>query len=681
MRLSEQKHVLEEEVPLSRRQVWDLLARTDHLNRVIGLFPVNARQWEKPGIDDPNIRVLTAKAAGIVPVSWKEHPFEWVKEERYAVTREYTGGPLKRFYGGIELEDAGTLLKDGSRATRVRLFAYFTPANPLGLLAIPLLGVRSMQQTMRYLHSFIRLKEQHKAHLLPQPQSGYSVNQAELDALLDKLSNLRFAEDTLLQRLEEHLYRSGDDEVVDMRPYVLAESWGADREAVLSLFLHATKLGVTNLRWHFICPNCRVAKAGADTMSEWDSKYHCDYCGISYEVNFDRYVELCFSVHPSIRRADKQVFCVGGPMLTPHIYTQLDIADEGEAVLTYPRTNERLRIRVLRHNQIVRLYEEQEQEQKQGSRKTPVHPSQKTTADDLQAQSSLSGHPGERKRAALPEEEGSGRLLSLTFDSKGWSEETLVQVEPGRPLRLLNRSGSRIVVALEREEWDNYAVSAAQVTTMQEFRSLFASEVLSPGRQVGIESVTILFSDLLGSTAFYEQVGDALAYSQVREHFDFLQHWIRMNRGTLVKTIGDAVMAVFQSPEQAVKAAVDIQTHVDGFNLAHSSSLPIVVKIGLYSGPAIAVHSNGQLDYFGRTVNLASRTQGLSLGGDIMLSQECVDRPGVQALLEAYRIGLDRFEQRLKGIDEVIPLARIQVLQPISIGSEGEAAASADSDC
>ena len=95
-------------------------------------------------------------------------------------------------------------------------------------------------------------------------------------------------------------------------------------------------------------------------------------------------------------------------------------------------------------------------------------------------------------------------------------------------------------------------------------------------------------------------------------------------------------MAVFESPEQAVQAAFDIQSRVHEFNANSLPLDPIVIKIGIHFGHAIAVNSNGVLDYFGRNVNIAARVQSLSKGGDIVLSHVCSDRPAVVQLIERY---------------------------------------------
>jgi class 3 adenylate cyclase len=192
---------------------------------------------------------------------------------------------------------------------------------------------------------------------------------------------------------------------------------------------------------------------------------------------------------------------------------------------------------------------------------------------------------------------------------------------------------------------------------------MFSSEVLAPGEQVGIDNIALLFSDLQGSTHFYEQVGDAFAYGQVRKHFDFMRYWIERSGGAIVKTIGDAVMAVFETPEQSLQAALGIQSHVGEFNARLAEGQEIVVKIGLHHGPAIAVTSNDVLDYFGRTVNMAARIQSESAGGDIVLSEESMEREGVACLLASEGIKLTRESVRLKGFDGDVRIVRAIVRQ------------------
>jgi class 3 adenylate cyclase len=165
-----------------------------------------------------------------------------------------------------------------------------------------------------------------------------------------------------------------------------------------------------------------------------------------------------------------------------------------------------------------------------------------------------------------------------------------------------------------------------------------------------------MFSDLKGSTALYERVGDAAAYRLVREHFAFLAATVREHDGALIKTIGDAVMAAFADPADAVAAALAIQRKVADFNRAHGGA-GIVIKLGLHCGPTIAVTLNDRLDYFGGTVNMAARLQNESRGGDIVLSSAMLEDAAAAALLRGLAVREE--VATLKGFDRPVPFRRI----------------------
>ena len=128
-----------------------------------------------------------------------------------------------------------------------------------------------------------------------------------------------------------------------------------------------------------------------------------------------------------------------------------------------------------------------------------------------------------------------------------------------------------------------------------------------------------MFTDLQGSTRLYDQLGDASAYHLVRDHFAFLAARVQRHGGAVVKTVGDAVMAVFHNPADAIQAALAIQDEIAGFNRVHAGS-EIVLKLGLHQGACIAVTAGGVLDYFGAAVNIASRLEHQCGGGEIILS-------------------------------------------------------------
>jgi class 3 adenylate cyclase len=172
---------------------------------------------------------------------------------------------------------------------------------------------------------------------------------------------------------------------------------------------------------------------------------------------------------------------------------------------------------------------------------------------------------------------------------------------------------------------------------------------------VSVVTVALMFTDLEGSTEMYERLGDNLAYRLVREHFAFLLDQVRRHDGKMVKTIGDALMAVFDRPAQAVAAALAVQQNVAAFNARHGGD-EMVIKMGLHHGPCIAVTINDRVDYFGSTVNLASRLQSQSEGGDVVISQTIAGDPLAARLLAPYR--WRDTSATLKGFDRQVGFRR-----------------------
>jgi class 3 adenylate cyclase len=141
-----------------------------------------------------------------------------------------------------------------------------------------------------------------------------------------------------------------------------------------------------------------------------------------------------------------------------------------------------------------------------------------------------------------------------------------------------------------------------------------------------------MFTDLRASTSLYEEIGEAPAYALVRRHFELLGETIAKCEGTIVKTIGDAVMAVFVDPARAVEAAFDMHRTIEADNTVRGEPA-LALKIGIHHGSCIAVNLNDILDYFGTAVNLAARIQKESRGGDMVLTDEIWSDPTVQEVL------------------------------------------------
>ena len=216
-------------------------------------------------------------------------------------------------------------------------------------------------------------------------------------------------------------------------------------------------------------------------------------------------------------------------------------------------------------------------------------------------------------------------------------------------LNLINATDADQTFQLERTIWSDQADTAADVTALQVFRDLFATEVVRPGEEISIGSVTLMFTDLRDSTRLYRRIGDASAFGRVREHFAVLEQAITAEDGSIVKTMGDSVMAVFRHPVGALRAVWNAQ-----MKIAEGGEPMLWLKVGMHKGPCIVVNLNDRLDYFGSTVNITARLPGFSKGGELILSQDFYNDPEVCDYI-AKSIppsALRQFTGELKGFDD-----------------------------
>lgn len=592
--------VMRRELRLSAppERLWPLVSNTERFNRSLGLPAMTVE-----GVDPASFAKKVRASLFGLTLKWRELPFEWVEGRFFRSIREFESGPIARFEGGMELRRE----PDGS--TRVLVDSAFTPRNAVGTLLVKhAAGKKAMEDAAAMLERFDKSlacgEECYPAKRTKSPVNAPALAQrAEVlrQAACDKAIAAR------LLRFVEHGY---DDELSRMRPFELADAWGFQRLAALKVFLHATRAGLLDLSWEVLCPNCSGANHKAATLGGLDNKAQCPGCELEYGVDLDRSVELRFSASPVVRATEAHTFCVGSPARTPFAAMQL-VSRPGEA-----RTVE------------LDL------------------PAESFVLRDLENKRCLALRPS----ASCP--------AGLNVDLAAMEGEA--PFKPGAVRLTLSPGAKPTVVRLERESWKEKAATAALVTTLQNFRDLFSSEVLAPGVEISVRTVALLFTDLKGSTALYEKVGDAAAYSIVRDHFGYLFDIVEERGGAVVKTIGDAVMAVFARPEDAVAAALEMQERVGELNARLAPKPAVVLKIGVHAGPSIAINAGGVLDYFGTTVNIAARVQNESLGEDVVLSQSVFAEKSVSSLLSSRRFQDQPFEANLKGLSAHFQLHRIQ---------------------
>jgi class 3 adenylate cyclase len=589
------------DAPVAR--LWPLLSDTDRTNRLIGL-PI----FERTEPDEDLTQIIHGHYLG-VPVSWREYPFEWIFEQWFSVERAFSSPfPIER------LRTSTRLTPLDSARTRVDVSVDVIPRNLVGAFGGRLLIGQQMLRAMRRVYESFGALVRASDNLAVPPRIMPDVNAERLRQSLARLTQFGVTP-ALIERLATHLRAADDPDVLKMRPFALADAWGADRLDVLRLFLYATRAGLLDLEWDVLCPNCRGPSVRAGTLADLRAEAHCRSCNIRYDVGFDESVELRFSVSPTVREAVDASYCIGGPANTRHIAAQVWLPPAGAKTLALRLVAGTYRVRT------------------------------RQLAGTTLIEATETAYPTET-------------ALRVTPDAITAAEQ---QVAAGDVrMHLENTTHSPLLVVLEQTAWSAQAASAALVTALAEFRQLFSSEVLAPGLGIAVRTLTFLFSDLKDSTRIYEQIGDSPAYARVRDHFDVMQATIARHRGALVKTIGDAVMAVFTRTDDSVRAALEIQRTFTEGEIAKGNPA-LRVKLGLHRGPCIAVNANDLLDYFGSTVNIAARVQGESLGGDIVLTEAIMGDPVVREVLAEFAPASETFRRDLKGITQSPVLYRLWV--------------------
>jgi class 3 adenylate cyclase len=435
-----------------------------------------------------------------------------------------------------------------------------------------------------------------------------------------------------------HLIENGEDHELN-RVNVLdfSKRTGLDEERVISGFLHASRLGLFELTWNVLCPGCGgVLDAHSTLKSLRHDDYQCGMCACGYEASVDEQVEVAFTVSPRVRRIAahdphtlplweyfKQVFWSSGVDFDKESFDTLS----NEVVLDAMElpAGEKAVLSLQLPKEFIIVFE-------------PVTHS----AQFIDVQ----GEPTKDRQQ-----------LSLLYN-KVHAPVGTTTMRPG-PLRLSldNQAGVRVLpsVFIAAEALHHLIgkrkpfLTAKRMLSNQTFRDVYKADNLNIDQRLKITSLTFLFTDLKGSTALYERVGDLTAFDLVRAHFHALLEIIASERGAVVKTIGDAVMATFVKPEHALAAGLRMRAAMKRLNEERGRE-DLVVKIGIHEGPCLAVMLNERQDYFGQTVNIAARVQSLSTSQEIHITAPVIGSPAVTTILEKAEIRPIQKEAALRGI-------------------------------
>ncbi|HEX2669961.1 MAG TPA: DUF5939 domain-containing protein [Polyangiaceae bacterium] len=595
------------ELSSDRQQLWCAIGDTERMNRAVGLGPLQVSAHD----DNTAARYVVRTVSGGFALEYEERPFEWVEGERFSVLRVLHGGVMKSLETSFRLEP---LANAGTRV-HVRI-----AIEPRYALINPVLRMQTSRMVDRIEAELLRADGDLQAgksacfRKMMTPVTTDAFTRARA-ALVESVAELR---KPLATQLSAFVESGSDADVTRIRPLDLALEWQVDGRELLAVCLSAVVVGLLELRWDLVCPSCRTATDRQTSLSELPAAAHCQLCDISYEIELDRAIEATFMPSPALRRPEPGPFCIGGPMRTPHVVAQAILPAGGSVVFDAPERPGRYRVFV-----------------RGGA----------SAALEVKADA-----------------EGAARFhvdaQTIARSDADGAPSKLAVVRPGARVEVSQSDDAERHVKLERLEWASRAATAHLVSTLPEFRRQFSGDLLRPGVSLRVARVALLFTDLTDSTALYHTVGDAKAFKVVQEHFDVLSSIIADHRGTIVKTIGDAVMAAFIEERDALNASFAMHQAFPAFRAGNADAARTFLKIGVYAGPCYVVTANGVLDYFGQTVNIAARLQGASGPGEVVLDGQFADEAERAGWLSNFSIS-EHFEARLKGLPNPVRVARI----------------------
>jgi len=532
-----------------------------------------------------------AKPGG-VRHEWWEVPWNWVANQWLTCTRIYTRGFMKVMYAVHYLEPTKT-------GTRLYLYFGAVPRGIFGALALKL-GFPSLESAYKRVIPALGAQiERTRPDILIAPPPALS-DDAEQRLRGQRVS---LAKEGLPTEAVDALIdwiRVGDDQ--DLHRIQIRERarvWKLPEDDLLRVALHATRAGLLTMSWDTVCPHCRGVRDENPTLHDLAAHSHCEPCGVDFKTDTPETVEVTFRVHSSIRDVPEQLYCSAEPARKDHIRVQWTVA-AGTTEKVDPHLKPG-RYSIFRQN-----------------------------------------------RGAWYLDVDAGGETSVKWEPH--PEGTIVAASRDASIELTNDLAEPALFTIQEANWSDHALRAGKVLSFQEFRDLFSEDYIGADVRLGVGEQTLLFTDVVGSTAFYAAKGDPAAFIEIKKHFDEVFAIVNEFRGAVVKTIGDAVMATFVNPVDALRASRKIH---DTFHPTRADT-PIRLRISLNTGPCIAVRLNSNADFFGGTVNIAAKLQAMAEGYQIAMSEATYKSPGVAELLAEVKADLAQLEYTSKALPDPI---------------------------
>ena len=439
-------------------------------------------------------------------------------------------------------------------------------------------------------------------------------------------------------RFGESLQALSLHQATRINPFAFADAAGLAPETAVDIFVHGANLGLFDLEWGMVCPLCgAITNSVARLDSVEEDSVFCALCARDAPSVLDDTVEVNFSYNP-----DSQTFDLHSDFPTYLEYHTSSSYPYREGWQDYHKRHTVADIKLASGAR--------------GAMKLPLE------AGQTYRLLCLDTHSGAMLEVEETGQETGDAKVELTLSDAGFSQDSLTLPAGEMTLTLSNLTEQPVWCWVFRRNFDDAMAVMKQMPppfgkrltgkhllNNQAFRETFALHELAPDLKLKLRSITLLFTDLKGSTALYDREGDLAAYRMVQDHFVAMKGVVRTHSGAMIKTMGDAVMAAFSDASDGTAAAISMMAAMRDLAGGIQSN-EMGLKVGLHAGPALAINSGTNVDYFGQTVNIAARVQGLADAGDICVTGVLNEEEAIPALLtEAGYIGHSELA-KLRGV-------------------------------
>lgn len=572
-------------------QAWAILSNTSSLNQLMGLPPMDFT------VDVKGKKIGRGKIAGVFH-EWYEKPWDWVYGSFIRNERIFSKGFLKNIRGHFIFEN------DGGNLTVFCYFGYHTDS----LYRRVVLSV--------YRHFFIRnftmacraiIKQTPTVSTYAPVKKIFSIQKTEnkitnefLKKAKDRISAKGLADQSTLDTIFNLLENKDARLVSRIRPKLLARETGIETKNVIEALLLLTVEGILTLSWEVICPNCHGTRARLAHLWEQPEREPCDKCSIDFSaLGFD-HLEIIFYPSKQISEPEERLFCSAEP---------------GKKLETVVQC-------------LVRK--------------------------------------GENIDVRLPFQKGSFRLVrmdklgysSLVIDPDShtdklvWiagNKETNYSVKPDALITIFNDCDDDLYFSIIRSDYDETAMKPGEIFGYQKFRDLFPDERLADGISIDIGLQTIVFTDIVGSSGLFVRVGATEAFARLRRFYTLTHDAVAKYNGTIVKTMGDAVLSAYASPVNALKGTVALHRSISKMNADNL----LRVRSAIDSGYCLAVNLNTSIDYFGTAVNTAAKLQSFVQPDEIALSLNTIELGEMSDYLKSKKMNIShKYSCHINGIGD-----------------------------